>query len=96
MDQGTEGKAILKTAISIHFQFNFNSFERFVLLINRPEVEVLNVDVLVGRRFALAPEEETLLGRHLLHRDVLDGEAENDGPDHTQRHLRIPVHDFYT
>ena len=38
------------------------------------EVEVLDVDVLVGRRLALAPEQQPLLRRHLLHRDVLDGE----------------------
>ena len=58
-------------------------------------MEVLNVDVLVGRRFALAPEEEALLGRHLLHWNVLDGKAQNDRPDHTQRHLGVSIHDFY-
>ena len=63
-------------------------------VIESPEVEVLNVDVLVGRRFALAPEQETLLGRHLLHWNVLNGETQNDRPDHTQRHLRITIHDF--
>lgn len=26
--------------------------------------------------------------------DVLDGEAEDDGPDHSQGHLDVPVHDF--
>ena len=41
-----------------------------------PGVEVLDVDVLVGRRLALAPEQETLLGGHLLNRDVLDGEPD--------------------
>ena len=38
------------------------------------QVEVLDVDVLVGGRLALAPKQQALLGRHLLHRDVLDSE----------------------
>lgn len=29
-------------------------------------------------------------------RDVLDGEAEDDGPDHSQGHLGVSVHDFCT
>ena len=61
-----------------------------------PGVEVLDVDVLVGRRLALAPEQQALLGRHLFDRDVLDGEAQNDGPDHAQRHLGVSVHDLCT
>jgi hypothetical protein len=43
------------------------------------EVEVLDVDVLVGRRLALAPQQQALLRRHLLHRDVLDGEPGQKG-----------------
>ena len=48
-----------------------------------PQVEVLYVDIFVWRRLALAPEEEAFLGGHLLDGDVLDGETEDDGPDHT-------------
>lgn len=59
------------------------------------EMEVLDVDVLVGRRFPLAPEQETLLGGHLLDGDVLDGEAEDDGPDHTKGHLDVAVDDLW-
>lgn len=44
------------------------------LTISPAEVEVLNIDILVRRCLPLAPEQETLLGGHLLHGDVLDGE----------------------
>ena len=57
-------------------------------------VEVLHVHVLVGGRLALAPEQEALLGGHLLDRDVLDGEPQDDGPDHAQRHLQVAVDDL--
>ena len=57
-------------------------------------VEVLDIDVLVGCCLALAPEQQTFLGGHLLHADVLDGEAQDDGPDHTQSHLEVAIHDF--
>jgi hypothetical protein len=43
------------------------------------QVEVLDVHVLVGRRLALAPQQQALLRRHLLHRDVLDGEPDQRG-----------------
>ena len=49
----------------------------------KPQVEVLYVDIFVWRRLALAPEEEAFLGGHLLDRDVLDGEPEDDCPNHT-------------
>ena len=74
------------------------------------QVEVLHVDVLVGCGLALAPEQETLLGGHLLNGDVLDGEPEgkkksgklqavgnvpeNDGPDHSQGHLDIAINNL--
>lgn len=58
------------------------------------QMEVLDVDVLVGRRFALAPEQQALLGGHLLHGDVLDGEAQNYRPDHAEGHLQVAVNDF--
>lgn len=57
-------------------------------------MEVLNVDVLVGRRLALAPQQETLLGCHFLDGNVLNGEAQDDRPDHAQRHLQVAVNDF--
>lgn len=34
-------------------------------LTSSPDVEVLDVDVLVGRRLPLAPQQEALLGRRL-------------------------------
>ena len=74
------------------------------------QVEVLHVDVLVGGGLALAPEQQTLLGSHLLNGDVLDGEPEgkkrsgkvqavenvpeNDGPDHSQGHLDIAINNL--
>lgn len=57
-------------------------------------MEVLDVDVLVGRGLPLAPEQQPLLGRHLLDGDVLDGEAEDDGPDHAKCHLDVAVDDL--
>lgn len=62
--------------------------------IDKPEVEVLDVDVLVRRSLSLAPQQQALLGRHLLDGDVLDGKAQDDGPDHTQSHFRVAVNDF--
>ena len=59
-----------------------------------PHVEVLNIDVFVGGGLSLAPEQETLLGRGFLDGDVLDGESEDDGPDHSQGHLHVAVDDF--
>lgn len=31
-----------------------------------------------------------------FHRDVLDGEPEDDGPDHSQGHLCVAVHNLCT
>jgi hypothetical protein len=42
--------------------------------------EVANVDLVVARRLALAPQQQPLLGRHALLVDVVDGEAQNEGP----------------
>lgn len=58
------------------------------------EVEVLDVDVLVGGGLPLAPEQQTFLGSHLLHGDVLDGETQDDGPDHAESHFQVTVDDF--
>ena len=57
-------------------------------------MEVCNVDVLVRSSLALAPEKQTLFGRQLLHRDVLDGKPEDDGPDHSKGQLWHAVADF--
>lgn len=57
-------------------------------------MEVLNVDVLVGSRLTLAPQQQTLLGGHLFDGNVLNGESQNDGPDHTQSHLQIAIDNF--
>ena len=57
-------------------------------------MEVLDIDVLVRCSFALAPKEQTFLGGHFLHGDVLDGEPEDDGPDHTKSHLDVAIDDF--
>ena len=42
-------------------------------------MEVLDIDILVRRCLPLAPEQETLLGGHLLNRNVLDGEPGQQG-----------------
>jgi hypothetical protein len=57
-------------------------------------MEVLDIDVLVGSGFPLTPQQETLLGCHFLHGDVLDGESQDDGPNHTQSHFQVSVDDF--
>lgn len=58
------------------------------------QVEVLNVDVFVGRGLALAPEQETLLGCHFLHGNVLNRESQNYGPNHAQGHLQVSIDDL--
>lgn len=53
-----------------------------------------------GRRMVRAGERRELgrlkaqSRRPTFHRDVLDGKAEDDGPDHAQSHFHIPIHDF--
>ena len=44
------------------------------LTISPAQMEVLDIDILVRGSLPLAPEQQTLLGGHLLHGDVLDGE----------------------
>lgn len=51
------------------------------------EMEILYIDIFVWSSFALAPQQETLFGGHFLHRNVLNGESQNDGPNHTEGHL---------
>lgn len=59
------------------------------------EVEVLYVDILIWSSFALAPQQESLLGCHLFNRDILDGESQNNGPDHAQCHFKISIDNFF-
>lgn len=59
-------------------------------------MEVLHVDVLVGGGFPLAPQQQAFLGGHFLNGNVLDGEAQDDGPDHTKGHLEVTINDFCT
>lgn len=87
MDQGAEGQTILQTeAINTS-----DRLKRSLPTHLEGQMEVLDVDVLVGRRLALAPQQQTLLGGHLLDGNVLDGESQDDGPDHTQSHLQVAV-----
>lgn len=58
------------------------------------EMEVLYIDIFVGGGLALAPQQQALFGCHLLHRNVLDGESQDDGPDHAEGHLEVAVDDF--
>lgn len=59
------------------------------------EMEVLYIDIFVGGGLALAPQQQALFGCHLLHRNVLDGESQDDGPDHAEGHLQVAVDDFF-
>lgn len=58
-------------------------------------MEVLYVDILVRSSLALAPQQQTFLGCHLFHRNVLDGEAQDNGPDHAQCHFQIAIDNFF-
>lgn len=58
-------------------------------------MEVLYIDIFVGGGLALAPQQQALFGCHLLHRNVLDGESQDDGPDHAEGHLQVAVDDFF-
>ena len=48
------------------------------LTISPAQVEVLDIDIFVRCCLPLTPEQETFLGSHLLHGDVLDGEPGQD------------------
>lgn len=100
MDEGTECQTVLQAQ---HMLYTLQSgrqrerdkereSERHPYL--EGEMEVLYVDILVRRRLALAPQQQTLLGGHLLDRNVLDGEAQNDRPDHAERHFQIAIDDL--
>ena len=36
----------------------------------------------------------SLHGEPTFHGDVLDGKTEDDGPNHTQSHLQVPINNF--
>lgn len=58
-------------------------------------MEVLYIDIFVRGGFALAPQQQALLGGHLFDRDILNSETQDDGPDHTEGHLQIAINDFF-
>ncbi len=55
--------------------------------------EVSHIHLVVAGRLALAPQEKTFLGCHALLVDVVDGEAENQGPYQAQDDLAVAVDD---
>ena len=55
--------------------------------------EVAHVHLVVAGRLTLAPQKQTFLGRHALLVDIVDGEAENQGPYEAQDNLAVPVDD---
>lgn len=83
---------ILNTSIKIPFDDIHESAESKTIL--EAEMEVLNIDVFVRSCFTLTPQQETLLSCHLLDRDVLDGESQDNCPDHTESHFEISINDF--
>ena len=67
----------------------------FKLRLYWPHVEVLYIDIFVWGCLSLAPQEETFLSWGFFDRDVLDGESENDRPNHTEGHFDVTVNDFF-
>lgn len=90
VDKSAEGQPVSPAASSPQCKLG----KKLLSLCFSPQMEVLNVDVFVRSRLSLTPEKKAFLGSHLLDRDVLDGETENDRPNHTQGHLHIAVHNF--
>jgi len=60
---------------------------QFAIHSNAPEMEVLHIYILVRGCLTLAPQQQTFFGGHLFHGNVLDGEPQDDRPDHTQSHF---------
>jgi hypothetical protein len=58
-------------------------------------VEVLDVDILVWRSLSLAPKKKTFFGGSFFDGNVLDGESEDDRPDHTESHFDVSIDDFF-
>lgn len=81
-----------------HYPFNYYTLHAACSPAERvphiPGVEVLDIDILVRSSFALAPEQQTLFGGQLFHRDVLDGKPKDDCPDHAEGQFRCTVADF--
>lgn len=57
-------------------------------------MEVLNIDIVVGSSFALAPQEQTFFGGGRLYFNVLDSKSQDDGPNETKSHLYVAVDNF--
>jgi hypothetical protein len=57
--------------------------------------EVAHVNLVVAGGFALAPQQQALLGRHALFVDVVDCEAQNQRPYQAEYDFSIPVHDIF-
>lgn len=58
-------------------------------------MEVLYVNVLVWSSLALAPQQQTFFSGHFFNGNVLDGETQDDGPNHTQSHFQVTIDDFF-
>ena len=59
-------------------------------------MEVLYIDILVWSSLTLTPEKETFLGGCFFDWDVLDGESENDSPNHTYiSNVMRPLKNYY-
>jgi len=54
-------------------------------------VKVVDVDVGIALGLLLAPEEQAVLGRHMVDANVLDLEAQDDGPDQAQREHWVAI-----
>lgn len=59
-------------------------------------MEVLYIDILVGGGFALAPQQQALLGGHLFNGNILNGKSQDDRPDHTEGHFQIAIDNFFS
>jgi hypothetical protein len=59
-------------------------------------MEILDVDVLVWSCLTLAPQQQAFLGCHFLDGDVLNGETQDDGPNHTERHFQVSINNFFS
>lgn len=64
------------------------------MLIDKPEMEVLNIDVFVRGSLSLAPQQQPFFGSHFFNGNVLNGKTKDNCPDHTKCHLQVSVDDF--
>lgn len=105
MDQCTESQTILfawvvvvdcvpKSETALALKHLLEPRMQFAHTYLEAEMEVLYVDILVWSGLALAPQQQALFGGHLFDGNVLDGETQDDRPDHAQRHFQVAVDDF--